>query len=82
MSKWSISELDKNKTEQSIANETARLDMCREVLEKLKKEYEHKKYMFMVELSNLEDKITTLETSISSGEKFIEDCKNHLKSFE
>ena len=82
MSKWSISELDKNKTEQSITNETARLDMCREVLEKLKKEYEHKKYMFMVELSNLEDKITTLETSISSGEKFIEDCNNHLKSFE
>ena len=82
MSNWSISELDQNKTEQSIANENARLDACREVLEKLKKEYEHKKYMFMVELSNLEDKITTLETSISSGEKFIEDCNNHLKSFE
>lgn len=79
---WSISELDKNKTEQSILNEEARLDSCREVLDKLKKEYEHKKYMFMVELSNIEDKITTLETSIASGEKFVEDCKNHLKDFE
>lgn len=79
---WSISELDKNKTEQSIANESARLDGCREQLERLKNEYEHKRYMFMCELSNIEDKITTLETSIASGEKFVEDCKEHLKDFE
>ena len=79
---WSVSELDKTKTEQSIANESARLDGCREALDNLKKEYEHKKYMFMIELSNIEDKIATLESSITSGEKFVEDCKNHLKSFE
>ena len=51
---WSISELDKNKTEQSISNESARLDVCREELEKLKKEYEQKKYEYMVKLSNIE----------------------------
>ena len=79
---WSIKELDKDKTEQSIINETARLNGCREVLNKLKKEYEHKKYMFMIELSNIEDKITALETSITSGEKFINDCQEHLKDFE
>lgn len=82
MGVWSIKELDKNKTEQSIANEQARLDGCRETLDKLKKEYEHKKYMFMVELSNIEDKITTLETSIVSGEKFVKDCQEHLNDFE
>lgn len=79
---WSVSELDKNKTEQSISNEEIRLDNCRAVVDKIKKEYEHKKYMFMVELSNLEDKITALETSITSGEKFIEECKEHLKDFD
>lgn len=79
---WNISELDKNKTEQCIGNETIRLDNCRASLDKLKNEYEHKKYAYMVELSNIEDKITTLERSISSGEKFLEDCKNYLKTFE
>ena len=29
MGKWSIKELDKSKTEQSIANEQIRLDICR-----------------------------------------------------
>ncbi len=80
---WSVSELDKNKTEQSIANESARLDNCRETLDKLKKEYEQKRYHFIhVVLAQMEDKIATLESSIASGEKFIEDCKNHLKTFE
>ena len=82
MGKWSIDELDKNKTEQSIANETIRLEHCKKSLDKLKNEYECKKYEYMIELSNIEDNITTLETSIASGEKFIEDCKNHLKDFE
>lgn len=48
MGVWSINELDKNKTEQTIANEEARLDNCREVLDKLKKEYERTRYhLFM-----------------------------------
>lgn len=82
MSKWSISELDKNKTEQSIANETARLDACREVLEKLNKEYNHMCVKHENEELKLAEKIGKIKKSISSGEKFIEDCNNHLKSFE
>ena len=79
---WSISELDENKTMQAIENETVRIINCNESLEKLKKEYENKRSMYMVELSNMEDKITTLESSIASGEKFLNECKNHLKDFE
>ena len=82
MGKWSISDLDKSKTEQSITNETIRLENCRQSLNELKNEYERKKYEYMIELSNIENDINTLETSITSGEKFIEDCKNHLKNFE
>ena len=82
MGKWSISDLDKSKTEQSITNETIRLENCRQSLNELKNEYARKKYEYMIELSNIEDDITTLETSIASGEKFIKDCKNHLKDFE
>lgn len=77
---WNISDLDKSKTEQSISNEENRLVNCRELLEKLNKEYEAKRYEYRTNLANLEDKITELETSISSGEKFIEDCKEHLNN--
>ena len=80
MGKWSISELDKSKTEQSIINEESRLNYCKSVLEKTKKEYDQKRYEYMCKLANLEDKITMLETSISSGEKFIEECKEHLNN--
>ena len=82
MGRWSINDLDKSKTEQSITNETIRLENCRQSLNELKNEYEHKKYEYMIELSNIENDINTLETSIASGEKFIEDCKNHLKDFK
>lgn len=75
---WLVSELDKNKTEQSIANEEARLDICREILDNLKKEYEQRRCEYMTKLSVFEDKIATLEASIDSGEKFIEDCNEHL----
>lgn len=75
---WLVNELDKNKTDQSIVNEEARLDICRETLDKLKNEYERKRYEYMTKLSNIENKIATLESSIVSGEKFIEDCKEHL----
>ena len=79
---WSISELDKNKTEQSIANETARLDTCREVLEKLKNEYEAMGIRHRNEESKIMQKITSLGISIKMGEKFVKDCQEHLKDFE
>lgn len=82
MGKLSIKELDKSKTEQSISNEQARLDHCRLVLEKTKKEYDQKRYEYRCKLANLEDKITALETSISSGEQFVRECKDHLNDFE
>ena len=78
MSKWNIKDLDKEKTEQSISNEQARLDYCRSQLEKLKKEYESKRYEFMVILSNYEDKINEIEKSIEEGENFILKCNEHL----
>ena len=82
MSNWSISELDKNKTEQSIANENARLDACREVLEKLNKEYNHMRVKHENEELKLAEKIGKIKKSIESGEKFINECKEHLNSFE
>jgi len=77
---WNINELDKNKVEQCIVNETIRIESCKESLNKLKNEYEQKRHKYMTALSNIEDKITNLETSISSGENFLEQCKNRLKS--
>ena len=78
MGKWNIEDLDKSKTEQSIVNEQNRLDHCHKTLDKLKSEYEQKKYEYMCKLANLEDKITTLEGSISGGEEFIRKCNEHL----
>ena len=83
MSNWAIEDLDKNKTEQSIVNESIRLDNCKKTLKKLRKEYEEKRYFFIhCVLSDIEDKISTLENSIESGEKYINKCKEHLKDFE
>ena len=79
---WSISELDKNKTEQSIENETARLDTCKEILDKLNREYNHMCIKHEIEELKLAEKIGKLKKSIESGEKFVEDCKNHLKDFK
>ena len=61
---WNISELDKNKTEQSITNETARLDVCREVLEKLNKEYNHMCVKHENEELKLTEKIGNIKKSI------------------
>lgn len=78
-----INELDKNKTEQCIANETARLNSCKERLNRLKNEYEQKRYHFIhVILAEMEDKISGLESSIESGETFLQQCNEHLKDFE
>ena len=79
---WSISELDKDKTEQSIWNESARLDTCREVLEKLNKEYNHMCVKHENEELKLAEKIGKIKKSIESGENFVKDCQEHLKDFE
>lgn len=79
---WSISDLDKSKTEACIQNERIRLDNCNETLTKLKEEYDRKRFRYMAELSDLENKITGLENVIKNGERFIENCEEHLKSFE
>ena len=79
---WNVSDLDKNKTEQSIVNETERLKNCQEVLVKLNKEYNHMCVKHENEELKLAEKIGKIKKSIESGEKFIEDCKNHLNSFE
>ena len=79
---WNISELDNNKTEQSIVNETARLNTCREVLEKLNKEYNHMYVKHENEEFKLAEKIGNIKKSIESGEKFVKDCQEHLKDFE
>ena len=73
-----IRELDKNKTEQAISNEHARLDTCRESLERLVREYDTKKFHYTNDLNNLENKIKTLKESIESGEIFIRQCNEHL----
>ena len=79
---WSINELDKNKTEQSISNEEARLDTCRETLDKLKKEYNQKVTQYDTELYLMHQNIIKISKSIESGEKFIKECKKHLKDFD
>jgi len=80
MSNWNINELDKSKTEQSISNEENRLVNCRELLEKLNKEYKHMCVQHENEELKLAEKIGKIKKSIESGEKFIEDCKEHLNN--
>ena len=82
MGKWSIKELDKNKTEQAISNEEIRLDQCRVKLQRLSDEYEKMKIRHLTLQGSLEDQITSIRLSIESGEKFIEECQAHLKDFE
>lgn len=79
---WPISELDKNKTEQSIINEQARLDMCREKLDKLIQELERYKEETNNKLSNYYKEIANIEKSIELGEQFIAQCTEHLNDFE
>ena len=82
MGKWSINELDKSKTEQSIANEQIRLDICREKLDKLIKERDRYKAETDLKLWEYYDKIEKLTKSIDSGEQFVRECKDHLNDFE
>ena len=82
MGKWSINELDKSKTEQSISNEQIRLDICREKLDKLIKERDRyiKEVSYKLDLIN--ENITKIMHSIESGEQFVQECKDHLNDFE
>ena len=79
---WSISELDKNKTEQAISNEEARLDMCRVELDKLIRERDKYKIEADRKLAEYYEKIGRLNFSINSGEQFVNECKEHLKDFD
>ena len=71
MGKWSIKELDKSKTEQSIANEQIRLDICRENLDKLTQELERYKEETNNKLSKYYERIATIQRSIDVGEEFV-----------
>lgn len=77
-----IKELDKSKTEQSITNETIRLEYCHEVVKKLIMEADQLRTEFLNKHSDLCERIDTIIKSIEYGEQFIEDCKEHLKDFE
>ena len=79
---WNINELDKNKTEQSIANEQIRLDICREKLDKLIKERDRYKEETDIKLAEFYEEIGTLKMSIDAGEEFVKECKEHLKNFD
>ena len=82
MGKWSIKELDKNKTEQSIVNEQIRLDYCKEKFSRLTDEYSQMEREHRRKEQELRDQLDNLYMSIESGEKFINECKEHLTDFE
>ena len=82
MSNWSIKDLDKSKTEQSITNEEIRLDTCREILDKLIKERDRYKTETDLKLCEYHNQIEKLTMSIKSGEQFVQECQLHLNDFE
>ena len=75
---WDIKDLDKNKTEQCIKNEHARLDECKRTLDKLLKEYNDLMHHSKKTLYEKGDKIMNLKKSIEDGEEFIRKCNEHL----
>lgn len=79
---WNINDLDKSKTEQSIVNEEARLDMCKEELIRLSNAFERYKEETDNKLSKYYKEIANIEKSIESGEQFIAQCIDHLNNFE
>ena len=80
MGKWSINELDKEKTKQSISNEEARLDHCREERERLIRERDKFKNDTDIKMWEYYDKIEKLTRSINCGETFVKECKEHLNN--
>ena len=79
---WSVSELDKNKTEQAISNEEIRLDHCKVEREKLFNKFSRIKMLNTQKENEMLDKIEMLDRSIKSGEQFVNECKEHLKDFD
>ena len=77
-----INDLDQNKTEQSIANEKARLDTCRVTLERLKQERDIVQNQYTEKIGRLIDQIKSIEYSIIEGERFIEKCQTHLNELK
>ena len=77
-----INDLDQNKTEQSIANERARLDTCRVTLERLKQERDRVQNQYTEKIGRLVDQIKSIEISIIEGEMFIEKCQTHLNELK
>ena len=77
---WKISELDKSKTEQSIANEEIRLDHCHEEVVKLTNEVDRLRFNYEQKYNSLCERIDKIKKSIEGGEQFIEECKEHLKN--
>ena len=80
MGKWSINELDKEKTKQSISNEEARLDHCREERERLIRERDKFKNDTDIKMCEYYDKIEKLTRSIDCGETFVKECQEHLNN--
>ena len=78
---WNISDLDKSKTEQSIANEEARLNYCKVKRERLFNEFTKIKLMNTKNENEMLNQIERFDASIKSGEKFVKECKEHLKDF-
>lgn len=79
---WNVSDLDKNKIEQSIANEEARLNHCRIERDRLFEELCRIQRENKIKEENMVQYIDKIDASIESGEKFVEECKAHLKDFE
>ena len=77
---WKIGELDKAKTEQSIANEEIRLDHCHEEVMKLINEADRLRFNYEQKYNSLCERIDKIKKSIEGGEQFIEECKEHLKN--
>ena len=78
---WNIYDLDKSKTEQSILNEETRLNHCKVEREHLFNEFTRIKLMNTKKENEMLDQIEKIDTSIKSGEKFVKECKEHLKDF-
>ena len=79
---WNIKDLDKNKTEQSIANETIRIEQCHKELDKLIGEVDRLRSNYREKHDTLCEHIDNIKESIELGEQFINKCQEHLKDFE
>jgi len=79
MGHWSIKELDKSKTEQSITNEEARLKQIKESYAKLDNEYEAYLEESNKKLNDMKERLRSLENSYRQGSEFIRQCNEHLR---